>query len=126
VNFRSHAQPRPTPWRHRQKALRAWKVEKPPTTAPMLPPVFGENDVHDIVLAVMGKVHVDVWQLVESHALLIQKTAEIEAEADRANIGDPQAIAYERVRRAAPGDPFQCRRAGQSCRMLHTTRKYSS
>ena len=77
----------------------------------MLPAVFGENQINHVVFAVVRKINVNVRQLVQRHAFLIQKAAEVEAKADGANVGNAEAIANQRVRRAAAGDPFDAVRA---------------
>ncbi len=77
----------------------------------MLPAVFGEDEVHHVVFAVVREINVNVRQFVERHAFLIQKAAEVEAEADGADVGNAQAIANQRVRRAAACDPFDAMRA---------------
>jgi len=52
-----------------------------------------------------------VRQLVERHALLVQKPAKVEAESDGANVRDAETIANQRVRRAAARNPFNAVRA---------------
>ena len=54
----------------------------------------------------MREIHVDVGQLVERHAVLVEETAEVEIEADGADAADAQAIAGERIGGAAARDPF--------------------
>lgn len=49
---------------------------------------------------------IDVRQLVKRHAFLIQKAAEVETESDGADIRNPQAVADERIRCTATGDPL--------------------
>ena len=44
--------------------------------------------------------------LLQRHAVLVQEAAEVEIEADGANAADVQAIAGERIGRAAARDPF--------------------
>ena len=65
----------------------------------------GEEEVHHVVFAVVGKVDVDIGQFVERHPLGIEKTPEVEIEADGANVADAQAVADQAVGRAAPGNP---------------------
>src|SRR6185437_10365012 len=72
----------------------------------MLSTIFRKDDVHHVVFAVMRKIHVNVRQFVQRHPFLIEKAAEVEAEANRAHIGDAETIADERVRRAAACDPL--------------------
>ena len=64
----------------------------------MLAAVFLEDEVHHVVFAVVGKIDVDVRQLVQRHALLVQKAAEVEVEADRAHV----ARCRGNSRRASP------------------------
>ena len=72
----------------------------------MLATVFREDDVHDVIFAVVGKINVNVRQLVQRHPLLVEEAPEVETEADRTNIGNSEAITNERIRRTAARDPF--------------------
>ena len=47
---------------------------------------FGEDQLHHVVFAVVREINVNVRELVQRHALLIQKAAEVEAKANRANV----------------------------------------
>src|SRR5439155_7997437 len=68
--------------------------------------VLFEDQIDDVIFAVVRKIDVDVRELVECHALLVEEAAEVEIEADGADAADFQAIAGERVGRAAARDPF--------------------
>src|SRR5689334_13350146 len=70
-----------------------------------------ENQINDVVLPVMGEINVNIRQLVERHAVLVQKAAKIKLEADRANTADAEAVADQRVGGAAAGDPLDARAA---------------
>ena len=70
-----------------------------------LAPEALEDEVHDVVFAVVGEIHVDVGQLVERHAVFVQEAAEVEVEADGADAADLQAVAGERIGGAAARDP---------------------
>jgi hypothetical protein len=52
-----------------------------------------------------AKIDVDVRQLVQRHAFLVEEAAEIQIETNRTHATDPKAIADQAVRRAAAGDP---------------------
>ena len=65
-----------------------------------------EKQFDDLVFPVVREIHVDVGQLVERHAVAVEEALKIQLEADRTNIADPEAIAHERVRRAAACDPL--------------------
>ena len=73
--------------------------------------VLAEKHFDDFVFPVVREVHVDVRQLVQRHAVAVEKPLEIQLEPDRADIADPEAIADERVRRAAARDPLDPRAA---------------
>src|SRR5262249_10557387 len=77
----------------------------------MLATILGENDVNHVVFVVVWKINVNVRQFVQRHAFLIQEAAEVEAETDRAHVGNAEAVANERVRRAATRDPLNAVRA---------------
>ncbi len=68
-------------------------------------PVLGEDQPHHVVLAVVGKIHIDVRQLVQQHPVPVQKPAEIQVEPHRAHPANPQAIAHQRIGGAAARDP---------------------
>ena len=68
--------------------------------------VFLEDQINDIVFAVVREIHVDVRQLVERHAVFVEEAAEVEIEADGADAADAEAIAGERIGGAAARDPF--------------------
>src|SRR5438105_1099327 len=67
---------------------------------------FFEDQIHHVILAVVRKIHVYIRQFAEGHSILIEKTAEIQIEADGANVADAEAIASQRIGRAAASDPF--------------------
>ena len=71
--------------------------------------VLSEKQFDDLVFPVVREIHVDVGQLVQRHAIAVEKPLKIQFEADRTNIADPEAIAHERVRRAAARDPLDSR-----------------
>ena len=68
--------------------------------------IFFEDQINDVVFAVVGEVHVNVGQFVQRHALFVEEAAEVEIETDGADAADAQAIAGERIGGAAAGDPF--------------------
>ena len=72
----------------------------------MFQPVPRKNQVHHVVLPVVGEVDVDVRQLVQLHPLGVQKAPEIEIEPDRADAADAKTVADQRVSGAPPGDPL--------------------
>ncbi len=67
--------------------------------------VLREQELHHVVLAVVGEVHVDVGQFVQRHPLGVQEALEVEIEPDRADLGDAEAVAHQTVGRAAARDP---------------------
>ena len=71
----------------------------------MVPPIFLKDQIHDVVFHVVRKINVDVRQLVQRHALLVQETPKIKIEANGANATDAQAITDQTVCRAAARDP---------------------
>ena len=89
----------------RERAARLER-RKPAHHRAMFRPVFFENQIHHVVLAVVREINVDVRQFVQRHAFLVQKPAEIEVEADRAHVRNAEAVADQAVRRAAARDPF--------------------
>ena len=64
-----------------------------------------EDKIDDVVFAVVGEIDIDVGQFVERHALSIKEAAEVEVEADRADVTDFEAITGKRIGGAAAGDP---------------------
>ena len=72
----------------------------------MVRPITLENQINDLVTPVVRKIDVDVGKLLQLHPLRIEKSPEIQFEANRTNRADPQAIANQRIRRAPPRDPF--------------------
>ena len=69
-------------------------------------PILAENEIHHVVFAVVGKINVDVRELVQRHPVLVEEAVEVEVEADGADVADPKAVAHQRIGRAATGDPF--------------------
>ena len=57
--------------------------------------VFLENQLHDVILKVVCEINVDVWQLVERHSVLIQKTTEVQIKPNWAHAADAQTITNE-------------------------------
>ena len=100
------------PLRHTQHlghlGKRAPRLERrePTDHRAVLRAILGKDQVHHVVLPVVRKIHVDVRQLVERHAVLVEEPPEVEVKADGAHVGDAQAVADQRVRRAAPRDPL--------------------
>lgn len=72
-----------------------------------------EQELHHIVFAVVGKVDVDVRQLLQSHAVAVEEALEVELKTDGADVADAEAVADERVSGTATGDP-----ADADCRAL--------
>src|SRR5581483_5575218 len=72
----------------------------------MFAPVFLEDQLHHVILEVVGKIYVNVRQFVQRHALLVQESAEIQVEADGAYSADFKTVTDEAVRRAASRNPF--------------------
>src|ERR1051326_8838521 len=72
----------------------------------MLASVFLEDEFYNVVFEVVGEIDVNVRQLAQRHALLVQEAPEIEVEANRANAANAKAIADETVRRATARDPL--------------------
>ena len=105
MNLRTSRSDTPSTLATSANALRAWKVEKPPTTAQWSRPYFSKMSLHHVVFAVVGKINVNVRQFVQRHAFLVQEAAEIKIKADRAHAADAKAIADQAVRRAAARDP---------------------
>src|SRR6185295_15653040 len=68
--------------------------------------VLNKDEIHHVIFAVVGEININVRQLVKSHALLVQEASEIKAEANWTNVGNSEAIADQRVSRAAARDPF--------------------
>src|SRR5581483_500945 len=67
--------------------------------------VLFKNQINDVVFAVVRKIDVDIRQFVERHAVLIEKAAKIQIEANGADAADFKAITRQRISRAAAGDP---------------------
>ena len=67
--------------------------------------VLLEDQVNDVVFAVVRKINVNVGQLVQLHPLLVQETSKIKIKPDRADLADAQTIADQRVGGAATRDP---------------------
>jgi hypothetical protein len=65
-----------------------------------------EDEGHAFVLPVVREVEVNVRQLVQRHALLVQEAPKVEVEADGAHVRDVEAVANERIRRAPTGNPL--------------------
>src|ERR1039458_15359 len=97
--------------RHVREGAPALERREPADHRAMLALVFAKDQIHHVVFAVVGEIHINVGQFVQRHALLIQEAPEVEAKADGAYIGDAEAIAHERIRRAAAGDPLDAMRA---------------
>src|ERR1700722_15866643 len=72
----------------------------------MFAPVFLEDQLHHVILEVVGKIYVNVRQFVQCHAFLVEESAEIQVEADGADPADFKTVADEAVRRAASRNPF--------------------
>ena len=72
----------------------------------MLPAILLENELHHVVFEVVREINVDVRQFIQRHAFLVQEPPKIEAEANRANATDAEAVANQAVRRAAARDPL--------------------
>ena len=68
--------------------------------------VFVEDEINHVILPVHREIDVDVRQLVQHHAVTIEKPPEIKLEPDWANVGDADAIANKAIRRASSRDPF--------------------
>ena len=92
--------------RHVSEGAPRLEGREPAHHGAVLAAVLLEDELHHVVFAVVGEINVDVGQLVESHPLLVEEAPEIEAEADRTHVGNPEAIADQRIRRAAARDPF--------------------
>ena len=73
--------------------------------------MFGEEELHHVILAVVREIDVDVRQLVERHPFRVQEALEIKVKADRADARNAQAIADQRIGRAAARDPLDAPRA---------------
>jgi len=72
----------------------------------MVPAIFPKNEIHHVIFTVCGKSMSMSGSLFSAMAFFVQKPAEVEAEANRANIGNAQAIADKRIGGAAASDPF--------------------
>ena len=72
----------------------------------MLRAILLEDELHHVVFEVVREINVNVRQLVQRHAFLVQEAPKIEAEANRANAADSQAVTDQAVRRAATRDPL--------------------
>lgn len=72
----------------------------------MLASIFLKQQRHNIVFAVVREIDVDVRQLVQRNALFVEEAPKVEAEADRADAGDAQTEANERIGGAASRDPL--------------------
>src|SRR5213078_955583 len=68
--------------------------------------ILREDELHHVVFEVVREINVDVRQFVQRHAFLVEEAPEIQAEANRANTADAEAIANQAVRRAAARDPL--------------------
>jgi hypothetical protein len=87
----------------KRSALKGRKSAHHGTT---LTAVLLKDELHHVVFAVVCEINVNVRKFVEGHPFLVQETPEVKAEPDRTHVGNPQAIADERIRRAAARDPF--------------------
>src|SRR6266571_1676613 len=67
--------------------------------------VFLEDQINHVILAVVREVDVDVGELIERHALLVEEPPEVKVEADRANVTDAKAVADQAVGGGAARDP---------------------
>ena len=72
----------------------------------MVRPVSGKNNIHHLVPSVMGKIKVNIRQLLQIHPFRIEKAPEVQFKPHRTHRADPKAITDQRIRRAAPRDPF--------------------
>src|SRR5437762_2023348 len=91
---------------HVSKCASSLEGGEPTHNRTMFATIFLEDDLHHVVFSVVCKINVDVGEFVESHPLFVEETSEIKAEANRTHVRDFQAIADERIRRAAPRNPF--------------------
>lgn len=64
-----------------------------------------EDELDDVVFAVVGEVDVDIGEFVEGHAFRVQEAAEVEFEPYGADAADTEAVAGEGIGGAAAGDP---------------------
>ena len=92
--------------RHIRERAAALKRRESAHHGALVATVFGEDQIHHVVFAVVREIYVNVRQFVQRHPFLIQKAAKVEAEANRANVGDAEAITNQRVGGAAARDPF--------------------
>src|SRR5881628_1187927 len=72
----------------------------------MFTPVLLEDEFYHVVLKVVGEINVDVRQLVQRHALLVEEAPEVKIKPDRADAADAKAVADQTVCRAPSRDPF--------------------
>jgi hypothetical protein len=61
----------------------------------VLTAISGEDELHNVVFAIVRKINVNVGKFVESHPFLVEETAEVKAETDRADIRNFEAIANQ-------------------------------
>ncbi len=54
-----------------------------------------KDQVDHVILAVMGKVDIDIRQFIERHPVFVEESAEIKFKPDRANTADAQAVANQ-------------------------------
>src|ERR1051325_6962474 len=93
-------------FRHLGKGAARLKGRETADYRGVLGAVFLEDQINDVVFGVVGEIHVNVGQLIERHAVLIEEPSEVEVEADGADVADFEAIAGERIGGAAARDPF--------------------
>src|SRR6185369_8301383 len=72
----------------------------------MLAAKLVEDEIHDVVFAVVCEINVDVGKFVERHSFLVEEAAEVQAEADRTHVRNLQAVTDQRICSAAACDPF--------------------
>jgi hypothetical protein len=64
-----------------------------------------KEDFDHLFPAVVGKIDIDIRQLVHGHTVAVEEATEVEVEPDGANSGDTEAVADEGLGGRAPGDP---------------------
>ena len=79
---------------------------EPADDGAMVGAVFIEEQIDDVVFAVVREIDIDIGEFMEGHPFLVEEAAEIKSEADGADVRDAEAITDETVGGAAAGDPF--------------------
>jgi len=64
------------------KGAAGLECRKPANHRGMCRSIFFENQINNVIFAVMGEINIDVRQFIQRHAFTVEETAKIKVKAD--------------------------------------------